>query len=64
VIVPAVTTISTRSATLGDSGLASLIEIGASAVMVWELTRHGQTVTDWACESSASHNPRSRPQRY
>jgi hypothetical protein len=42
IVVLAVAAISARSVALAGFGLDSLIEIGASAVVIWELSNTGQ----------------------
>jgi hypothetical protein len=48
IVVLAVTAITARSVALAGFGLDSLIEIGASAVVIWELSGTGQARQRWA----------------
>ena len=49
IVVLAIAAVSARSVALAGFGLDSLIEIGASTVVIWELSGTGRTASGAAC---------------
>ena len=60
VIVLAAAAIAARSVALAGFGMDSLIEIGASTVVVWQLPTRAEHASERRCGSSVSPSSRSR----